>query len=367
MPRRCIAVLGRPDRPTDGVEDYCQYLGKALTDKGASLEILRVQWADSNWRESVREVCDRTEKPAEAWFLLQYTALAWSKHGFPTRVLRLVRQLKEMDARVAAVFHDAEGYAGNRWRDKIRRAIQIAVMRRLLSLADAAIFTVARETITWLPAEAKNVFIIPVGANLPNPEQAWSAADAKTEKVPVVAAFSVSSGENGTQEGNDIASAMRCAAQELGPVKLQVLGRNSDVAGARLKNMLKDTAVEVMASGVVSGDEIVRALGQSDVMLFTRGPISSRRGSAIAGIACGLPVIAQEGAETALPITEAGVELLTKESLPEAFGQALVRILKDRAYREALAERSRAAYKRHFSWSVIADKLIQALRCAEHR
>ena len=47
----------------------------------------------------------------------------------------------------------------------------------------------------------------------------------------------------------------------------------------------------------LTAEEIVRKLGASDVMLFARGPISTRRGSALAGIAC-------EGWETAPPITE---------------------------------------------------------------
>ena len=57
------------------------------------------------------------------------------------------------------------------------------------------------------------------------------------------------------------------------------------------------------------GKDVVRSLTVSDVLLFVRGHISTRRGSAIAGIACGLPVIAFEGPETAAPITEAGLAL----------------------------------------------------------
>jgi len=83
------------------------------------------------------------------------------------------------------------------------------------------------------------------------------------------------------------------------------------------------------------------------VLLFAGGPISTRRGSALAGIACGLPVIAALGCETAAPITEAGVVLLPEDSDSE-FGPALVRVLSDSAYRESLRERSRRAQQRYF-------------------
>jgi glycosyltransferase involved in cell wall biosynthesis len=119
---------------------------------------------------------------------------------------------------------------------------------------------------------------------------------------------------------------------------------------------------EVRIAGVISADEVVRVLGASDVMLFARGPISSRRGSAIAGIACGLPVIAEEGSETASPIMEAGVVLVPEKLVPEEFGAALARVLSDPSYRASLAQRSRDAQRRYFSWSVIARQYAQALR-----
>jgi glycosyltransferase involved in cell wall biosynthesis len=88
-----------------------------------------------------------------------------------------------------------------------------------------------------------------------------------------------------------------------------------------------------------------------------RAPISSRRGSAIAGIACGLPVIAQAGWETAAPITLAGVEfILTGEKLE--WGPALLRVLADTKHRAVLAARSREAQTQYFSWEAIASQYL---------
>jgi glycosyltransferase involved in cell wall biosynthesis len=101
-------------------------------------------------------------------------------------------------------------------------------------------------------------------------------------------------------------------------------------------------------------------LSSSDVLLFVRGPISSGRGSAIAGIACGLPIIAFAGPETAAPITDAGIVLVSPEK-KDALGEALVRVLNDREYRASLAERSRQAYTEYFSWQAIAARYAEAL------
>jgi hypothetical protein len=43
-----IALFGRRDYPTDGVEDYCTYLGKALKERGVALQLVRVPWAEED-------------------------------------------------------------------------------------------------------------------------------------------------------------------------------------------------------------------------------------------------------------------------------------------------------------------------------
>ena len=68
--------------------------------------------------------------------------------------------------------------------------------------------------------------------------------------------------------------------------------------------------------------KFLKALYSADLPLFARKPIPSRRGSAIAGIACGLPLIAYTGAETATPITDADVILVDAEKTTDWRGVA---------------------------------------------
>jgi glycosyltransferase involved in cell wall biosynthesis len=124
---------------------------------------------------------------------------------------------------------------------------------------------------------------------------------------------------------------------------------------------LRDLPVQLEVSGVISAAEVACKLSSSDVLLFVRGPISSRRGSAIAGIACGLPVVAFAGPETAPPITEAGVVLVSPANAQE-YAAALTRLLLDQPYQDALAAKSRDAHQKHFSWSEIAARYAEALR-----
>lgn len=364
MTKRCVALLGRADTPTDAVEDYCRYLGAALERQGISLELMRVDWAEKSRREALQEVRKKTEEQPDSWFLVQYTALAWSRRGFPVRVLELIQFLKNCRARCAVVFHDANPYGGSRIIDRLRRKLQIYSMRRVLRLADLVVLTIPPGKVPWIPSGSQNIVFIPVGANLPSPEKAWTAEKNKVDGVETVGVFSVAPDAAGRREVEWIGETVRYAVEKTGRLRLVVLGRNSVEAGKQLQRELTGAAVEVVAYGLLSASEIVSVLGTCHAMLFTRGQISSRRGSAIAGIACGLPVIAPEGSETAAPVTEAGVVLLPAEARDE-FGPALVRVLTDDSYRESLAERSRHAQERYFSWNAIAAKYAMALREVE--
>jgi glycosyltransferase involved in cell wall biosynthesis len=96
------------------------------------------------------------------------------------------------------------------------------------------------------------------------------------------------------------------------------------------------------------------------VLLFVRGSISTRRSSAIAGIACGLPVIAAEGPETSSLIKDAGVAFYSPQKKGD-LGEVLLHVLEDEHHRASLAQRSWIAQQRYFSWNVIAARYAKLL------
>ena len=361
MNERCTAVLGWQDKPTDAVEEYCQYLRGGLAAHGIELELMRVPWPEMGWGKALRDLREKIKASPNNWFLLQYTALAWSRRGFPLRALSVIRALKQNGARCAVVFHDPAPYPGSRFVDKLRRTVQLHTMRTASLLADLTILTVPRDKLAWIPKGLENVAFIPVGANLPSPEQAWPLKDDHQNDAPTIGVFSISSGSVGSEEIGRIAEALRYASMKMGSLRLAVLGRNSETGGKQLQEKLAGSKVEVVIHGLLKAEQVVQKLGQCDVFLFARGPISTRRGSAIAGIACGLPVVACGGWETASPITEAGIVLLTEDSTNE-YGPALVRVLSDANFRTSLVARSRLAQQQYFSWAAIATGYAAALR-----
>lgn len=353
MSRLAIALLGQRDKPADAVAEYCQYLAGALQPHEIQLEIHRVSWEIHGWPDSLQTLKSLARQWCNTWVLVQYTALAWSKRGFPQKVLRALNILKSAGARVGIVFHDAEPYSGTRLVDLLRRFVQVQTMRRTLSKADLAIFTVPPEKLSWLLDVPPHAAFIPVGPNLPIPAKFLTVS--RQERISTIGVFSITGGESGGRETQIIVAAVRYAAQRLGRLRLSVFGRHAELREATLREGLRDLPVELSVEGIVDPDQVVQKLSTCDVLLFVRGNISTRRGSAIAGIACGLPVIAYSGSETAAPITDAGVVLVSPEQ-PDDLNAALVRVLSDAAYHEDLARRSRAAYQAYFAWSVIAAR-----------
>jgi glycosyltransferase involved in cell wall biosynthesis len=363
MNERCVALLGSRDEPTDAVEEYCRYLGDALAAQGIQMELMRVPWHEMGWRAALQQLRQKARESRKTWFLVQYTTLAWSRRGFPQRALNVIHAIKKEGTRCAVVFHDPEAYPGNRLVDRLKRAVQLHTMRKASRMADLTILTVPKEKIPWIPSDLRNVIFIPVGANLPNPERAWRREAKSKDEMATVAVFAISGGALGDVEIDRIVKALRYTSVQVGPLRLAVLGRNSEISGNKLRKHLTGSQVGVVIHGLLQAEEVVRVLAASDVLLFVRGPISTRRGSAIAGIACGLPVVACGGWETASPITEAGVVLLSPDSTDE-YGPALVRVLINDDYRGSLRERSRRAQQNYFSWTVIAGQYASALRKA---
>jgi glycosyltransferase involved in cell wall biosynthesis len=361
---RVIALLGRRDEPTDAVEEYCRHLGAALADDSFNLEIRRVPWNEHGWPASLNALRLQAQSWRGMWVLVQYTALAWSARGFPQRFRRVLGVLRKAEARIVVVFHDAEPFGGARLMDRIRRSIQVAVMRDAVAFSDYSVLTVPAVRLSWLGELSDNVCFLPVGANLPQPllDQDHDVL----HEPPAIAVYSVTGGESGDRETEQIVRSVRYAAEKIGMLRLRVFGRHAEKREDSLRAGLRDSQVEVCVEGVIDGEALVERFAASDVLLFLRGAISSRRGSAIAGIACGLPVIGLRGAETDAPITHAGVILLEEDAdygkTASQIGEALVRVFSDEAYRRDLNSRSRRAQEDFFSWPAIARGYLNLLR-----
>jgi glycosyltransferase involved in cell wall biosynthesis len=352
-----VALVGRRDEPTDGVADYCDRLGGAVGNYGYRFETVRLAWLERGWHAALADLRERAAAWRGQWILLQFTTLAWSRRGFPWHTPRILSVLSKSGVRCGVVFHDFAPLVGTGMIGRAREYCQLRVLERLYGQAERVIFTVPIDKASWLPPQHAKAVFIPVGANCPVPLPEVRTA---TGEARIIAVYSVTGGARTLPEVADIGFTVRRASQVVGRLRLIVFGRGSREADSALRREFADTSVEVETLGLLSAEDVSRTLFRADVLLFVRGEISSRRGSAIAGIACGLPVVGYAGPETGWPITEAGIV-----SVPvgdrEALSMGLERVLSDPALRISLAERSRRAQEQYFSWRAIAARYAEAL------
>jgi glycosyltransferase involved in cell wall biosynthesis len=350
-----IALLGQRDSPTDALRDYCSHLGRALERQGVRLEQVEVPWVERGWWSALTQLSRDSRSWQRKWVLLQYTALSWSRRGFPFGALAVVWLLKRRGARCVIVFHDSNAYPGIRLVDKIRQSCQRWVMRRAYRLANYCIFTIPLEGIPWLPANSENATFIPIGANIPGRRRSGESKPQAPNSSKTVAVFTLTGGQKIVREVQDIAYAVKKARERVAHLRLLVLGRHSDDAESALRKALQGTDVEVSLFGLLPEEKISHIMCDADASLFVRGHLSGRRGSALASIACGLPIVGYAGPETGFPVTEAGVELVP-EGDREALADALGRVLSDECLRQNLCQRSLQAQERYFSWEKIAER-----------
>ena len=356
-----MAILGRRDFPTDGVEDYCTFLGEALRLHGIELEQARVPWAEKGWIGALRQLSRDSAGWRGRWVLLQYTALAWSRRGFAVGALAVLAILRRRGARVAVVFHDPVPFVANGLYGGMRSNLQTWVMRRLALRSDRAISALPTERMPWVRTDRlrRKIAMIPIGPNIPEISRCGADDRPRARIAPMIAVFGVTGRDRKTilREVSDIAHAVKHAAERASPLHLVVFGRGSEEAERPLREALRNVGVKISVLGLLPAERVAGLLADADVMLFVRGHLSSRRGSAIAGIACGLPVVAYAGAETGHPVTEAGVELVP-EGDREALAVALARVIAEAALRHELQRRSVQAHAEYFSWNGIAQRLV---------
>jgi glycosyltransferase involved in cell wall biosynthesis len=353
-----IAVLGYRDEPTDGVDDYCTFLARALMPHGIELTKVRATLAEKGCIGALRQLSRDCAEWRGQWILLQYTAFMWSRHGFPLFALLVLTFLRR-SVRVAVVFHEPCRQGGSRAIDRLRGVCQDWVIQQLYRRSEKSVFTVPIETIGWLPKDKRKAVFIPIGANIPECATPRSSQD-HDSRAKTVIVFGVTEAPVAAREAAEIAAIMKELVEEFAKLRLIVVGRGSLDAEEILGKALKGSGVEVVVRGILPAEEIAREFQSADVQLCIRGPLTLRRGSALAGVACGVPVVGYRQGKIDGPLDQAGVEWSYWQDRKDLV-RALGRVLRDPERWAELRMRSIQVQQDEFSWSRIAERYQSAL------
>jgi len=180
----------------------------------------------------------------------------------------------------------------------------------------------------------------------------------------IIAVFGITPGRRGEQEMIVIRKAVQGVAHSVPNLQLCTFGRGAKEAEPRLRQVFDGTGVELAVFGVLPAVQIGELLSRADVQIHVRNHISSQRGSVVAAIVCGTPVVGFAVPETDAAIREAGVALSPPGDI-QALACALTRILTDDAFRDEMCSRNRSASQKWFSWDAISDRILRVLLLPE--
>jgi len=342
--------------PADGIWNNSRLLAEALQRRGHSVTRPEVAWNTLGWKRALADL-RRHLSTGSDWAVLPYTPLLWSRRGFPWRVFLVTRAVRRSGARLAVHIHDPLAATGPRLIDRLRASFQTIVLRRLCEGAGLTFVSIRPELIPWMDASLRaRTVVVVTGSAIPTDAGVHSGWTKDRLRIVV---FGVSPRRE-AQEMRDIATVLRTLREGGVSVRLTLIGGGADQAATLLRDDPDAKGAEIDNRGVAPEHVIDEVLMASDVLLFVRTGVSSRRSSVIAGIAHGLPILGYETTETGPPVTEAGV-VLVPEGSAQDLADATLSLARDPAWAATLGARSVAAAEGSFSWDRIAAVAVEGL------
>lgn len=325
----------------DAINEYSRRLTDALVANGIGA---RYEPAGLSAVLNARRMPD--------WVLLQYNPFRYGRAGFAPGLLRDAMRLKRAGVPLAVMVHEA-WVNMNDPRTTLIGSWQRVQLRGLLRLADA----VMTSTETLAHEIGHDAVHLPVASNIaPVPVTHQAARDSlSTGEAFVVALFGRAHESRALDHAEAAITALAAAR---GPHALAILNLGADAPPVRVP-----PGVELRSPGRQSPEQLSVGLSASDVVLlpFTDG-VSTRRGTLMAALAHGRPVLGLTGHNTDTILARARDALwLTPAGSPVAFARATVALTAEPARLGTMGAAARRLYETHFDWPVLTRKVEAAI------
>jgi glycosyltransferase involved in cell wall biosynthesis len=395
-----VCLISGEFRPMQGgVGDFTYEVGQALHDLGATVTVLtstaagpprhenglRVEprlerWGWNSWRTVLR-----TAEELEADVLnIQYQAAAYGMHP-AINFLPLRLRTRKQRSRVVVTFHDLKVPYLFPKAGRVRWWVVLALAR----WSDAVIVTNAEDLETLLQYPISNIqyptspapYLIPIGSNIkPTPpadydRNAWRARWGVGSEDILLSYFGFL---NESKGGETLMQALDGVVKKGYRARLLMVGGKwgssdpTNVAYAQRVEVLIDElglSERVMWTGYTPQEEVSANLLASDICVLPyRDGASFRRGSFMAALVHGLPIVTTsagplaadlESAASHLPRLRDGENvLLVPPDDTVALAQAIARLADDPELRQRLGRGAKEMSKA-FGWDSIAKKTFE--------
>jgi glycosyltransferase involved in cell wall biosynthesis len=324
------------------------------------LPALQIHHWDGRGLRTLRPILDRLQP---AFINVQWVPFLWGKWGINFALPWMVVRLRLAGYRVVTTVH--EPYVGfERW-----KTLPMAILQRLeLWLLILGSVKVAVSISAWtrmLQARffwrKRDIFWLPVGSNI---ARICLGGDERAEirrglGVGADDLLVVMFNPGGAGKMVDLAAKAWRAIRLKHPTAILLLigCQQTDPLSERF-----EASNRVLCTGYVEPAKVSRFLSCADICLapYIDG-ISARRGSVIAAIEHGLPIVSTRGRLTDVTLFDDCPVLLVAVSDEGAFVSGAEQLAGDSVMRRALRGRLMEFHRDHFSWPVIASPLLAAV------
>lgn len=329
-PIRVLMVNARADALGTGISQYTDRLVAAFDAPGIAVERLEMaDWGARGLATATRRL--RAAKPDVVH--IQWPMFAYGRSVVP--------QILALAARSVVTVHEASA---------LGRFTGRAKLGAMLLRPRPVVFTNAFERDFvggWAPWVRKRAVVIPIGSNI-------ATVLPRTPIHGRVTTFGAVREGRGLEEYLALA---RVFAQQGGGWQLRIVGRDDHTGyGAALRRASAGLPVEW--TGALDDAAIARELAEAEVACFPfPDGASERRGSLLAALAAGVPVISRAGAHT----TPALRDVFAQANTAAEMADAISRLASNAEARDRLATAG-LAYTAERTWPRIAEAHAAAYR-----
>jgi glycosyltransferase involved in cell wall biosynthesis len=359
-------VTGEYPPSRGGVADYSRSIARALALAGDEVHV----WTPSSRSGLVNDAgvtvhsleqgfgprglvalsrdFDRQRGPRR--LLLQYVPQAFGLRGMNVPFCAWIASLR--DTQVWVMFHEVMV----RWEPprSTRKAVLVATTHAMAGLLVARADRLLVSIPSWKPLlrslalRRPQATWLPIPSSLPTDIPSESGPNIRKRlglepEIPLMGHF----GTYGSLIGPLLKNAALAALRSDPRRRLLLLGRGGEAFARDLTNE-RAVADRVVATGELESADVAAHLSACDVLVqpYADG-VSTRRTSAMAGLALGIPIATNDGRLTESVWRETGAVELAATS--DRVDEAAELLLRDRAYAAAVGERGRSLYRRRFS------------------
>lgn len=340
-----------PAGVSDGIGDFSERLASALGAHHPAGTFVR----RATWRE-----LDAVDPATLGGVVIQYFPQAYL-HGDFRYLVRWLERARAAGVPIVTTVHEFWPPADGTFRRAAARWLFRRLLRTLVRASDHVVVT--RPSALHDLAEAvrtDRAVVIPVGTSVLPPGERPAFPDEPVAKLPPTKL--VMFGQPAAMDGAVLAAVSRWVAATPG-ASLEWVARSAGEMQDAWRRFGADPGARVTFSAGVPADDLSRRFSAATIGLAPNvNGTSTRRGTFVALLGHGLPIVATSGPNTGEALVEAAPCVFSPEGEPAPFVDRLAALAADPERQAALGRAAREYYDRTLAWRHIADAYATLLK-----